>query len=288
LPRLAWHRARRKGETDVRSPSARAATVSLLTAFTLLLMPAVAGARALLLSGSTSMYPLVTQLAALYHKDTHQPEPRVGQGTSGAGIDEVNAGRVDIADVSRDPIESDPHGLEFTKIARDALCVITNSSNHLSNLSTQQVEQIFTGQIRSWSEIQGATATGPIDLYDRVASSGTQDAFEDIFLGETLKIAPSASQLETEGGMRQAIIGDKNGIGFASFDFIKGTNAVSYGGIPCTLRNAKSGQYEGVRNFWMVTKGPPKGAAKKFIDWITNRHNTAVERIVATEWIPVY
>jgi phosphate transport system substrate-binding protein len=273
--------------TDVRST--RAATISLLTAFALLLTPAAAGARGLLLSGSTSMFPLVTQLAALYHKDTHQATPSVGQGTSGAGIDEVAAGRVDIADVSRDPIIGvDPKGLVFTKIARDALCVITNSSNHLNNLSQQQVEQIFTGQIRSWSEVPGATASGPIDLYDRVASSGTQDAFEDIYLGETLKIAPSASQLETEGGMRQAVIGDKNGIGFASFDFISGTNAVGYQGIPCTLRNAKSGQYEGVRNFWMVTKGTPKGAAAKFIDWIINRRNKAVEKIVATEWIPVY
>jgi phosphate transport system substrate-binding protein len=269
--------------------STRAKTITLLTAVTLLLTPVAAGARALLLSGSTSMYPLVIQIAAIYHKQTHQPTPRVGQGTSGAGIDEVAAGRVDIADVSRDPIIGvDPKGLVFTKIARDALCVITNKSNHLSNLSAQQVEQIFTGQIHSWSEVPGATATGPIDLYDRVASSGTQDAFEDIFLGETLKIAPSASQLETEGGMRQAVVGDKNGIGFASFDFISGTNAVGYQGIPCTLRNAKSGQYEGVRNFWMVTKGVPTGAAKKFIDWTINPHNTAVEKLVATDWIPVY
>jgi phosphate transport system substrate-binding protein len=267
----------------------RAAIIPLLIAFALMLTPAYAAARALLLSGSTSMYPLVIQIAALYHKETHQPAPSVGQGTSGAGIDEVAAGRVDIADVSRDPIIGvDPKGLVFTKIARDALCVITNKSNHLSNLSAQQVEQIFTGQTRSWSEVPGATATGPIDLYDRVASSGTQDAFEDIYLGETLKIAPSASQLETEGGMRQAIIGDKNGIGFASFDFISGTNAVNYQGIPCTLRNAKSGQYEGVRNFWMVTKGVPTGAAKKFIDWTINPHNRAVEKIVATDWIPVY
>jgi phosphate transport system substrate-binding protein len=269
--------------------STRAATVSLLAAFALLLTPAVASARAVLLSGSTSMYPLVVQLAALYHKETHQPTPRVGQGTSGAGIDEVNAGRVEIGDVSRDPIIGvDPPGLVFTKIARDALCVITNSANHLTSLSQQLVEGIFTGQIRSWSEVPGATVSGPIDLYDRVASSGTQDAFEDIYLGETLKISPSASQLETEGGMRQAIIGDKNGVGFASFDFISGTNAVEYQGIPCTLRNAKSGQYEGVRNFWMVTKGTPKGAAKKFIDWIINPHDKAVEKIIATEWIAIY
>lgn len=269
--------------------SNRAATISLLSAFALLLTPAAANARALLLSGSTSMFPLVTQLGALYHKDTHQPAPRVGQGTSGAGIDEVAAGRVDIGDVSRDPIIGvDPKGLVFTKIARDALCVITNSSNHLTNLSQQLVEQIFTGQVHSWSEVPGATATGPIDLIDRVASSGTQDAFEDIFLGETLKIAPSASQQETEGGMRQAVIGDRNAIGFASFDFVSGTNAVSYQGIPCTLRNAKSGQYQGVRNFWMVTKGIPKGAAAKFIDWIINRHNTAVENIIKTEWLPIF
>jgi len=282
----ARHHARRKRRIDVR-PN-RAATISLLTALTLLIAPAAASARALLLSGSTSMFPLVTQLAALYHKNTHAPTPRVGQGTSGAGINEVNAGRVDIGDVSRDPIiGTDPKGLVFTKIARDALCVITNSSNHLPNLSEQLVEQIFTGQIRSWSEVPGATATGPIDLIDRVASSGTQDAFQDIFLGETLKIAPSASQQETEGGMRQAVIGDKNAIGFASFDFIGGTNAVSYQGIPCTLRNAKSGQYQGVRNFWMVTKGVPKSAAAKFIDWIVNRRNKAVTKIIATEWLPI-
>jgi phosphate transport system substrate-binding protein len=267
----------------------RAATTSLLIALALLVTPAAASARSLLLSGSTSMFPLVSQLGALYHKQTHQPSPRVGQGTSGAGIDEVAAGRVDIADVSRDPIIGvDPKGLVFTKIARDALCVITNSSNHLTNLSQQLVEQIFTGQVHSWSEVPGATASGPIDLIDRVASSGTQDAFEDIFLGETLKIAPSASQQETEGGMRQAVIGDRNAIGFASFDFISGTNAVSYQGIPCTLRNAKSGQYEGVRNFWMVTKGIPKGAAAKFIDWIINRRNTAVENIIKTEWLPIF
>ena len=87
--------------------------------------------------------------------------------------------------------------------------------------------------------------------------------------------------------MRQAVIGDKNGVGFASFDFIGGTNAVSYQGIPCTLRNAKSGQYEGVRNFWMVTKGAPKGATAKFIDWIINRHNSAIQKIVASEWMSI-
>jgi phosphate transport system substrate-binding protein len=267
----------------------RAKTVTLIAAFALLAAPAVAGARALLIDGSTSIFPLMTQLATAYHKATHQPTPKVGQGTSGVGISDVNAGRVDIGDVSRDPIPGvDPKGLQFTKIARDGVCIITNSENHLANLSDAEVKLIFTGQARNWSEVEGATVSGPIDLFQRVSSSGTQDAFQNIFLGEELKISPGASSEESNGTMRQAVIGDKDGIGFVSFAFTSGTNAVGYAGIPCTLRNAKSGQYQGVRNFWMVTKGPPKGAAAKFIDWITSPHNKIAEKIIGSEWIPVY
>jgi phosphate transport system substrate-binding protein len=176
----------------------------------------------------------------------------------------------------------------FTKIARDGVCVITNPANHLSNINQQLVQQIFTGQVRNWSEVPGASASGPIDLFQRVASSGTQDAFQNIFLGENLKISPGASAEESEGTMRQAIIGDPNAIGFTSFSFTPGTNAVSYQGIPCTLRNAKSGQYQGVRNFWMVTKGAPKGAAAKFINWVVKPRNKTVEKIVASDWIVIH
>ena len=81
----------------------RTVTVMLAAAALALAAPAAAGARALLLSGSTSIYPLMIQLASAYHKATHQPAPKVSQGTSAAGINEVNSGRVDIGDVSRDP-----------------------------------------------------------------------------------------------------------------------------------------------------------------------------------------
>jgi phosphate transport system substrate-binding protein len=253
------------------------------------LTPAVAGARSLLIDGSTSVFPLMNQLASAYHKATHQPTPKVGQGTSGVGISDVNAGRVDIGDVSRDPIIGvDPKGLVFTKLARDGVCIITNSANPLTNLNQQVVQQIFTGQVRNWSEVPGAAVSGPIDLFQRVSSSGTQDAFQNIFLGEQLKISPGASSEESNGTMRQAVIGDKNGIGFASFAFTQGVNAVGYQGIPCTLPNAKSGQYQGVRNFWMVTKGEPKGAAAKFINWVVKPHNKIVEKIVNTQWISVH
>lgn len=267
----------------------RTVTVSLLALLALALAPTAAGAaRALLIDGSTSVFPLMTQLASAYHKATHQPAPKVGQGTSDAGINDVNAGRVDIGDVSRDPIiGQDPKGLVFTKIARDGICVITSPKNPVANLNQQQIQGIFTGQIRSWSEVPGSKVSGPIQLFDRVASSGTQDAFQNIFLGETLKITPSANQEESNGNLRQAVIPNEDAIGFVSFAFTGGTHTVDYQGIPCTLRNAKSGQYQGVRNFWMVTKGAPKGAAAKFINWVTSGNKTT-KKIIGSSWIPVH
>jgi len=264
----------------------RTVIVSLIATLALA-VPAAAGARALLLSGSTSIFPLMTQLAAAYHKATHQPTPKVGQGTSDAGINEVNAGKVDIGDVSRDPEEADPHGLVFTKIARDGVCMITNPKNPISNLSQEEVKAIFTGNVREWGQVPGAKISGSIDLVDRVASSGTQDAFQNIFLGQTLKISPSAEAEESNGLVQSKIKNDPNAIGFVSFAFTTGVNAVGYQGIPCTLGNAKSGQYQGVRNFWMVTKGAPKGPAAKFIGWITSGNRTT-KKIIASSWIPIH
>lgn len=266
----------------------RALTILLAAAALSLAAPAAAGARALLLSGSTSIYPLMIQLAAAYHKATHQPTPKINQGTSDAGVNEVNARKVDIGDVSRDPIiGSDPKGLVFTKIARDGVCMITNPHNRLTNLNQQAVQSIFTGNVRDWNEVPGAGISGSIDLVDRIASSGTQDAFQNIFLGPSLKISPSAAAEESNGLVQNKVRNDPNAIGFVSFAFTGGVNVVGYQGIPCTLRNAKSGQYQGVRNFWMVTKGVPRGAASKFIKWITSGNRTT-KKIVGSQWITVH
>jgi len=267
----------------------RTLTLSLIAVIALA-VPAAAQARALILGGSTSVLPLAQKLATAYHKAFPKiPAPKVGGGQSDVGIQGAASGRFDIGDSSRDPIRGvDPHGLVFTKIARDGVCVITNSANPLSNLSEETVQGIFTGKIRDWSEVPGAHVSGPIDLFDRDGASGTQDAFQHIFLGETLKISPSATA-ETSNGLEQSSVSsDKQAVGFVSFAYTAGVNAVGYQGVPCSLRNAKSGQYSGVRNFWMVTKGVPKGEAAKFLAWVTKPGNTTVRSIVNSQWIAIH
>lgn len=248
--------------------------------------PAAAQAKTTIsMSGSTSVAPLVRALAKKYVTVDRNVSFKLLQGGSDTGINDAAKGRVTIGNASRDPQGSDPSGLVFKKIARDAVCMITHPSNPIANLSQEQVQAIFSGRVRSWAQVPGARSTGAISLISRTAASGTGDAFKSIFLGPNLNVAASASAKSQNGLVNQAVRSDRDAIGFVSLDFIQGVSAVGYKGVPCTLRNAKSGQYGGVRNFWMVSRGVPTGKAAAWIRWIQN--SPAARRIVNTDWISI-
>ncbi len=264
-----------------------AAAAALAVAVSLVAV-APAFAATITMSGSTSIAPLATRLAKAFVK---QPKYSgkvkfvILQGGSDIGITDVSRGRVTLGMSSRDPKPADPGGIVFNKFARDAVCVVTHPSNPIATLSQTQIQDIFSGRVRSWSQVPGASASGPIDLVVRTAASGTQDAFQNIFMGQTLRVAGSATTKSSNGLQAQTIKSDPNAIGYASFSFTKGLHDVPYQGVPCTLRNAKSGQYAGTRNFFLVSRGAASGVAKEFINFA--RRNPTALRIVASDWVPL-
>ena len=259
-------------------------TATVLVA--LVAFPAAAQAKSTItLSGSTSVAPLATKLAKAYLKARPgKAKFRILQGGSDIGIADVSRGRVSLGMSSRDPQPSDPGGLVFNRIARDGVCLATHPGNSLANLSQETVQAIFSGSVRNWSQVPGAGASGAIDLIVRNPASGTQDAFQNIFMGQNLRVSPSASQRPSNGRVQQAIASNKNAIGYVDFNFTKGLHTVPYRGVACTLRNAKSGQYGGVRNFWLVSRGKASGAAAAFIKWTKSR---AARKLIATNWVPL-
>jgi phosphate transport system substrate-binding protein len=239
------------------------------------------------LSGSTSVAPLATKLAKAFVRQRryrNKVKFVILQGGSDIGINDVSRRRVTIGMSSRDPKPADPGGIVFNKIARDAVCIIANRRNRIRNLSQRMIQNIFSGRIRSWSQVPGATVHGPIDLVVRTPASGTQDAFQNIFMGQTLRVAGSATTKSSNGLQAQTVKSNPNAIGYASFNFVKGLNAVPYKGVPCTLRNAKSGQYGGTRNFYLVTRGRARGLARAFIAFARGRKG---RRIASTRWVPL-
>jgi phosphate transport system substrate-binding protein len=250
-------------------------------------VPASAAAKpTITMSGSTSVAPLAAKLAKAYVADCgHCVQFKLLQGGSDVGISDVSRGRVTIGNSSRDPKDGDPGGLVFNKVARDGICLVTNAGNRVPNLSQEQVQAIFSGQTRDWADVPGSTTSGGIDVFVRTPASGTQDAFQKIFLNP-FKVTSTASQKASNGLVQQSVRSDKAGIGYVSLAFTGGVNAVSYKGVACNLRNAKSGQYGGLRNFWMVTRGPAKGATSKWIKWIQKSSKAAA--ITSTEWVPLH
>lgn len=237
------------------------------------------------MSGSTSVAPLAAKLAKRYLKQyPGRVKFKLAQGGSDVGVADVAKGRVSIGNSSRDKKDSDPGGLVFNKIARDAICVVTNPGNTVGDLSQAAIQDVFSGKIRDWSDVPGATASGPINIVVRTPASGTQDAFQKLFMGSKV-IADTATQKASNGLVQQAVKSDPQAIGYVSLPFAEGLNAAKYRGTPCTLQDAKSGAYEGTRNFWMVTRGAPTGPVKTFIAWIQSSKNA--EKVIVTEWVPI-
>ncbi|HEY3827593.1 MAG TPA: substrate-binding domain-containing protein [Solirubrobacteraceae bacterium] len=250
-------------------------------------VPAIASATSVItISGATASYPLVQLLAHKYAKLLHNKVSfRISQGGAQIGINDVAAGRVTIGDVSRDPLSTDPPGLVFYPIAKYAICVVTNKANPLSNLTEAQVQAIFTGKDREWSQIPGATATGTIDLISRTSTAGVLTNFKTLFLGNK-SVSKLAAEEPSEGLLEQQVVNDPKAIGFLSnYRADSGTvNPVGYNGVGCSLANASSGQYAAVARFYEVTKGKATGAAAKFISWIDT--SKVAKKIVASQWIP--
>jgi phosphate transport system substrate-binding protein len=268
----------------------RTLAVSLTLALMLAAPVAAVAAKRLIVGGSTSVLPLAQKLAAAYHHQfPHIPEPKIEGGQSDIGIAGVASGRFDIGDSSRDPLSTDPKNVKlvWTKIARDGICVITNDKNPVANFSQETIQKIFSGSIRDWSEVTGSTQSGPIDLFDRSSASGTQDAFQNIFMGLDLKISTAASAENSNNEVQNAVSADAGAIGFVSFAYTAGVHPAAYQGVACNLRNARTGQYGGVRNFWMVAREPLKGEAAKFIKWVTSGNKTT-KNIINSNWIAVY
>lgn len=240
------------------------------------------------LSGSTSVAPLATDLikAALQRSPfKDRVKFRLIQGGSDVGIVDVSRGRVSIGLSSRDPKSADPPGVVFNKIARDAVCVVSNSRNPIASLSQAQIQDIFSGRVRSWSKVPGSKVSGTIALAVRTPASGTQDAFQNIFMGQDLRVSGAATPYRSSGLQAQAIKSNPNAIGYVSFNFTKGVHNVPYKGVQCSLRTAKAGTYGGVRNFYAVTRGAARGAVKAFIRFV--RRSPVAKNITARNYVPL-
>lgn len=258
------------------------AAVSVALALTLPAQ-AMALSGSLKLSGSTTVQPIATKLAAAFHSKNPSVRIAVAGGGSGVGIKDVLAGRVNIGMSSRALTTTEKSkGARGYVVARDALTVIVNPQNGVKNLSAYQVKMIFTGRYTNWRQVGGKNV--PIVAAGRAAGSGTLDYFKDAFLSG----ASQSSRVKTyssNGLVRSAVANNVNAIGYVGMAYDNASvKGLAIGGVYPTVSNARSGAYRYVRNLYFVTKGAPSALASAFITYV---RGTAGQNIVATEYLRI-
>lgn len=219
------------------------------------------------LDGSTSTEKVVGALIEGYHEVDRSVTVNYSGTGSGAGIEAVLSGVCDIGLSSRElkPAEFEK-GARAHVIALDGIVVIVNSANPVTDLTTDQLRDIFTGAITNWSQLDGRDA--PIAVYGREAGSGTRSAFEEI-LGISDRCLYT-NEYSSNGDIVGNVSTNPNGIGYVS---LSGASAnvknLSIDGIACSEDTIRSGSYALQRPFLMVTSvhRPLSAQAQAFLDY---------------------
>lgn len=110
-------------------------------------------------------------------------------------------------------------------IAIDGLAIILNPQNPLNTLNTEQLAQIFNGEVDTWEALGGIG--GPIHLYARDDQSGTYDTFKELVLRLRGKPLAPAKRFESSEQLSDAVSRDPQGIGFIGLPYVRQAKAVA-------------------------------------------------------------
>jgi len=239
-------------------------------------------------AGSTSVQPYAELLAEKF-MDVHPGYAvNVSGGGTGGGINMVNSGVVELGMASRALKDNnDEKDLWYIKIADDGLAVIIHPDNPVDNLDIEQIRGIYTGDIKSWSELTDfsnvRSRDDRIHVVTREDGSGTRTAFNDMVMKEE-RISARAIVMGSNGSIRNFITDDKNAIGFISLVQVaplkgqKQVKAISIDGVEPTDVNIENKTYKLARPFLFIALEEPKGLAKDFVDFILSDEGKAILR----------
>ena len=218
-------------------------------------------------TGSTSMEAVILGLQEGFK--SVQPDITIGYtgSGSGAGITGVLDGTCDLGLSSRALSDDEKaQGAVENIVAKDGVAIIVNPENPVTDLTTEQVAQIYTGEITNWSELGGDDA--PIAVLGRDAASGTRGAFEEILGIEDQCVY--LNEYSSTGDVVGNVASNPNAIGYASLSAVdESVTAVAINGVVPTEETVADGSFEIQRPFVIVTvEGKELSpAAQAFLDY---------------------
>lgn len=231
--------------------------------------------------GSDTLVILAQKWAEVYMGEHKDVKIQVSGGGSGIGFAALQSQTTDLCDASRKakPAEiancvkvfNGKRPTEY-KVALDGLSVYVNPENTLKELTVDQIGGIFTGKIKNWKEVGGPDA--PITVYSRENSSGTYEFFKEHIL-KGADFAASAQTMPGTAAIVQAVMKDKNGIGYGGAAYGGSSKLLlvkkddSSPAIAPTEENVMNGTYPIWRHLYVyVNPNLDKGEIAAYLNWI--------------------
>lgn len=205
------------------------------------------------LAGSTSMEKLCEALSETFMEANSGVTVTVEYTGSSAGLESLAAGSVDIGNASRALKDEEKSGGAVENIvAIDGIAVISNKSNTVADIKSEDLVKIYKGEITNWKDLGGNDES--IVVIGREAGSGTRDAFEELL--EVKDGCKYAQELDSTGAVLAKVASTPGSIGYVSLDVVDDTViGLKLNGVEPTEEEILAGNYLLQRPFVMATNG---------------------------------
>lgn len=248
--------------------------------------------------GSDTLVILAQKWAEVYMGQKPETKIQVTGGGSGVGFAALQNRQTDLANASR-PIKAKEieacikaFGKRPTeyKVALDGLSVYVHAENPVKELTLEQLQAIFTGQVKNWKAVGGPDA--PITVYSRENSSGTYEFFKEHVL-KGKDFAASAQTMPGTAAVLQAVAKDKGGIGYGGAAYGAGAKHIAIKkddaapALEPTEENVIKGAYPIWRYLFIyVNPAQDKGQIAAYLNWIRSDAGQALVKEVGYYPLP--
>lgn len=246
---------------------------AIVMAISLLLPGGLLAQQRVSITGSTTVLPIAQKAAEEYRKKNPEIRISVAGSGSGDGIKAIMDGTADIGNSSRDMKDKELKAAKAKGItpvrhvvAYDCIVPVVHPQNKVSDLSLDQLKDIYTGKIKSWKEVGGEDK--PVVVISRDSSSGTFEVWNHKVLKDQ-KVRQDAQLQASNGAVAQAVAGNKYAIGYVGIGYLNPKlKPVKVNGVEASAATARAGSFPVSRELYMFTAGEPKGAVKAFLDFV--------------------